>query len=142
MDLSISCYLHQVLYYSYPKLQIYQTIQKTIDLSSNMPIVIHLHYAFLYFHLHCNYAILQYVSTDHLAKVPQLSIMIIYNGTQSILIAQIRIILTADNLTQKIKKKAYFLFVIKRITRSKKIYCIGMSLKIREIMHYMEQDEV
>ena len=40
--------------------------------------------------------------------VPQLSIMIIYNSTWSILIQQIRIILSCDNLTQKIQKKDPF----------------------------------
>ena len=40
--------------------------------------------------------------------VPQLSIMIIYNSTWSILIQQIRIILSGDNLTQKTQKKEPF----------------------------------
>ena len=70
--------------------------------------------------------------------VPQPSIMIIYNSTWSVVILQIRIILSGDNLTllsgdnltQTIQKKAYFLFVINLITRSKKIYRIGRSLKI------------
>ena len=61
--------------------------------------------------------------------VPQLSIMIIYNCTWSILIQSIRIILSSDNLIQKIQKKAYFQFVINLITRSKKICRMGRSLK-------------
>ena len=40
--------------------------------------------------------------------VPQLSIMIIYNSTWSILIQKIRIILSGDNLTQKTQKKDPF----------------------------------
>ena len=40
--------------------------------------------------------------------VPQLSIMIIYNSTWSILIQQIRIILSGDNLTQKTQKRDQF----------------------------------
>ena len=53
--------------------------------------------------------------------VPQLSVMIIYNCTWSILIQQIRITLLRDNLTQKTQNKDLF-------TRSKKIYRIGRSL--------------
>ena len=41
----------------------------------------------------------------------------------------------ADNLTYKIQKKAYFLFVINLITRSKKICCLGRSLKICETIN-------
>ena len=67
--------------------------------------------------------------------VPQLSIMIIYNCSWSVLIQQIRIMLSADNLTQKIQKKAYFLFVINLITRSKKICRLGRSLKICGTIH-------
>ena len=59
--------------------------------------------------------------------VQQLSIKIIYNCTISI--QQIRIKLSADNLAQNIQKKAYFLFVINLITRSKKICRLGRSLK-------------
>ena len=72
------------------------------------------------------------VSTPGLYQwtVPQLSIMIIYNCTWSILIQQIRILLSADNLNQKIQKKAYFLFVINLITRSKQICRMGRSLKL------------
>ena len=66
--------------------------------------------------------------------VPQLSIMIIYNCTQSILIQQIRMILSADNLAQKIQKKAYFLFVIILITRSKKNLPLGEELQNYNIM--------
>ena len=66
---------------------------------------------------------------ETLWTVPKLSIMIIYNCTWSILIQQIRIILSTDNMTQKIQKKAYFLFVINFITRSKKICRLGRSLK-------------
>jgi len=40
--------------------------------------------------------------------VPQLSIMIIYNSTWSILIQKIRIILSGDNLTLKTQKKDPF----------------------------------
>ena len=40
--------------------------------------------------------------------VPQLSIMIIYNSTWAILIQQIRMILSGDNLIQKIQKKDPF----------------------------------
>ena len=61
--------------------------------------------------------------------VPQLSIMIIYNCAWSVLIQQIRIILSSDNLTQKKQKKAYFLFMINLITRSKKICRMGRRLK-------------
>ena len=68
--------------------------------------------------------------------VPQLSNLIIYNCTWSILIQQIRIILSADNLTQTIQKKAHFLFVINVITRSKKICRLGRSLKICGTIHY------
>ena len=63
--------------------------------------------------------------------------MIIYNSTWSILIQQIRIILSGDNLTSKIQKKAYFMFAINVFTRSKKIYRIERSLKICGTMHYL-----
>jgi len=49
------------------------------------------------------------------------------------LIQKIRIILSADNLTYKIQKKAYFLFVIILLTRSKKICRLGRSLKCVEL---------
>ena len=61
--------------------------------------------------------------------------MIIYNCTWSILSQKIRIILSADNLTLKIQKKAHFLFVINLITKSKKICRLGRSLKICETIH-------
>jgi len=54
--------------------------------------------------------------------VPQLSIMVIYNGSWSKLIQWIMVMLPGDNLTYKLQKKPYFLFVMKLITRSKKIY--------------------
>ena len=71
-----------------------------------------------------------------IARFPQLSIMIIYNCTWSILIQQIRIILSADNLTQKIQKKAYFLFAINLITISKKMCRLGRSLTICGTIHW------
>ena len=43
--------------------------------------------------------------------------------------------MSADNLTYKIQKKAYFLFVINLITRSKKICRLGRSLKICGTIH-------
>jgi len=52
-------------------------------------------------------------------KGPLMSILIIYNSTWSILIQWIRVILSGDNLTLQIQK-AYFLFVINQITRTKK----------------------
>jgi len=66
---------------------------------------------------------------------PQLSIMITYNGLCSNLIQWVRVILSGDQPTQKIPKKAYFLFVINLIKISKKIYHIGRSLKICGTMH-------
>ena len=63
--------------------------------------------------------------------VPKLSIMIIYNSTWSILIQQIRIILSSDNLTQKTQKKDPF-------TRSKHISSIGWSLKFCETVHRID----
>ena len=51
---------------------------------------------------------IQYSGTYSQWTVPQLSIMIIYNCTWSILIQQIRIILSGDNMTQKTQKKDPF----------------------------------
>jgi len=53
--------------------------------------------------------------------VPHLSIMVIHKGTWSKLIQWIMVILSGDNLTYKLQKEAYFLFVINLATRSKKI---------------------
>jgi len=68
-------------------------------------------------------------------KVPQVSIMIIYNSTWSILIQCIRDILSGDNLTYLIQKKAYFLIVMNLITRTKGYYRMGRSLKMCGTMH-------
>ena len=66
--------------------------------------------------------------------VPQLSIIIIYNSTWSILIKQItgRIILSGDNLTQKTQRKT----PSQAFTVSKQIYRIGRSLKCCGTVHY------
>ena len=63
--------------------------------------------------------------------VPQLSIVIIYNSTWSILIQKIRIILSGDNLTQKTLKEDPF-------TRSKHIYRIGRSFKFCGTVHRID----
>ena len=65
----------------------------------------------------------------------QLSIMVIYNSTWSKLIQWNTVILSGDDLTYKFQKKAYFLFVINLITRSKKIYRNRRSLKNGGTMH-------
>ena len=73
----------------------------------------------------------------HQWTVPQLSIMIIYNCTWSMLIQWITVILSGDNLTQKLQKKAYFLFVINLITRPKTICRMGRSLQICGTFYYI-----
>ena len=68
--------------------------------------------------------------------VPQLSIMIIYNSTWSILMQWIRDILSGDNLTWYTQEKAYFLFVINLITRTMDFSKCGRKLKMCGTMHY------
>ena len=70
--------------------------------------------------------------------VSQLSSMIINNSAWPISIKWIRIILSGDNLTLFIHKKAYFLFVINLITRTKGYYRNGMRLKVCGTLHYVE----
>ena len=70
------------------------------------------------------------ISIPNQWTVPQLSIMIIYNRTWSILIEQFRIILSGDNLTYTFRKH-------KR--RSRQIYRIGRSLKFCGTVHYSLQ---
>ena len=65
-------------------------------------------------------------------NVPQMSIIIIYNSTWSILIQQIRIKLSGNNLTQKHKRKT----PSQAFTRSKQINRIGRNLKFCETVHY------
>ena len=48
--------------------------------------------------------------------VPQLSVIVIYNSTWSKLIQWIMVTFSGDNLTYKLQKKAYILFVINLIT--------------------------
>jgi len=62
--------------------------------------------------------------------VPQLSIMIIYNSTWSILMQWIWVELSGDKLTFYTQKKAYFLFVINLITPTMKYNKSGRRLKM------------
>ena len=80
-----------------------------------------------------------YAMRTTLWTVPQMSFMIIiitsslkHYYTWSILIQQIRIILSGDNLTQKTQKKD----PSQAFTKSKQIYRIGWSLKFCGTVHY------